>query len=35
MLFSVASLGEEPTDRYADLARLCELLAFEVLTAAA
>lgn len=29
MLFSVASLGEEPTDRYADLARLCELLGFE------
>jgi 5,10-methylenetetrahydromethanopterin reductase len=29
MLYSVASLGEEPTDRYADLARLCELLGFE------
>ena len=29
MLFSVASLGEEPTERYADLARLCELLGFE------
>lgn len=29
MLVSVASLGEEPTSRYADFARLCELLGFD------
>lgn len=29
MLVSVASLGEEPTSRYADQARLCELLGYD------